>query len=204
MEGEETFETQMEKHEGIYKTQGDEALQAEMMEDLKPLVGKRVRVPPRPNPMVFGKMQKEFKGILKRVYRAENGALLAEVLKEETGGTHVFAAGWISKRPVKDALARAHKSMAARALPAGPPSAGRAGAGAASSSAAPVRAPREPRGERTAKPCHCGCGATTGGGAFMPGHDARLVSMVVKGERPISSLATFPKLLAKAEGRMGK
>lgn len=208
MESEETMAQQEAKHEEIYKTITDRQLQEEMLEDLKPLIGRRVRVPPRPNPLVPGRMQKAFKGILKKVRLTETGALIAEVYKEETGGTYVIAAGWISKRPVKDALARVHKSLAARAgtFPAGPSAAGRAGAGAASSSAASAhpRAPREPRGERTAKPCTCGCGGTTGGGDFLPGHDARLVSMVVKGERPIEVLATFPRLLAKAQGRMGK
>lgn len=53
--------------------------------------------------------------------------------------------------------------------------------------------PRQPQD------CKCGCGEKTGGGNFRPGHDARLVSLVVKGERKVSELKPFPKLMAKYE-----
>jgi len=29
------------------------------------------------------------------------------------------------------------------------------------------------------KPCACGCGSTTKGGNFLPGHDAKLLSAIV-------------------------
>jgi hypothetical protein len=55
---------------------------------------------------------------------------------------------------------------------------------------------------REPQDCKCKCGGKTGGGNFLPGHDARLVSMVVKGERKPTELKPFPKLLAKYERKM--
>jgi|SRR5215213_395321 len=38
---------------------------------------------------------------------------------------------------------------------------------------------RAPRKSRAPRPCLCSCGGTTKGGAFLPGHDARLRSELV-------------------------
>lgn len=58
---------------------------------------------------------------------------------------------------------------------------------------------------KVARACECGCGGMTKGGAFLPGHDARLLSglvrMVRSGELPryeaADRLAGFPALQAK-------
>lgn len=45
-----------------------------------------------------------------------------------------------------------------------------------------------PRANRPGRECECGCGETTGGGRFRPGHDARLKSQLLgesaKGSQP--------------------
>lgn len=77
------------------------------------------------------------------------------------------------------------------------------------------------REQAKARPCTCGCEGTTKGGAFLPGHDARFVSIQVQavqatlaGQRTSAktrkaaieagrqALAPFPKLLAKFNNRM--
>lgn len=80
---------------------------------------------------------------------------------------------------------------------------------------------RAEKKEAQARPCTCKCGGTTKGGAFLPGHDARYVSQLVKGiedaagfnepERTADRLrgarellAQFPALLAKFEKRIAK
>lgn len=51
--------------------------------------------------------------------------------------------------------------------------------------------------------CGCGCGAPVKGKSnFLPGHDARLVSQVMKGEKPVSALQAYPALEAKYHARM--
>lgn len=71
------------------------------------------------------------------------------------------------------------------------------------------------RAERKAaqsRPCTCGCEGVTKGGAFLPGHDARLVSQFAKAVHDDPSvaddarklLADFPALLAKFEKRIAK
>lgn len=54
----------------------------------------------------------------------------------------------------------------------------------------------------TPRPCRCGCGETTGGGTFRPGHDARFKGQLLKridaggedGEAALAELKEFPKL----------
>lgn len=53
------------------------------------------------------------------------------------------------------------------------------------------------------KTCACGCNTPVGSKSnFAPGHDARLVSQVMKGEKPESELAPYPKLVAKFQRRV--
>lgn len=53
--------------------------------------------------------------------------------------------------------------------------------------------------------CFCGCGGQRNPKSFfLPGHDSRLVSQVMKGEKPIGVLDMFPKLLEKYGFRMDK
>lgn len=43
-----------------------------------------------------------------------------------------------------------------------------------------VSTPRRSRGtEKAGKPCLCGCGGTTGGGRFLPGHDSKYLNTLV-------------------------
>ncbi len=39
------------------------------------------------------------------------------------------------------------------------------------------------REKRTGQPCSCGCGQTTGGGYFMPGHDSKFKGALLKVEK---------------------
>lgn len=41
---------------------------------------------------------------------------------------------------------------------------------------------------KTPQVCHCGCGEMTRGGEFIPGHDAKLLSSIVKSVGGIASL----------------
>lgn len=88
----------------------------------------------------------------------------------------------------------------------------------------PAQTPKQAKAAKAAaakpksRPCTCGCGGTTKGGAFLPGHDARFVSDLVKdvvdttdpaimGKRIESAqaeLAEFPALLAKFNKRVGE
>lgn len=53
------------------------------------------------------------------------------------------------------------------------------------------------------KRCGCGCGEPVKGKSnFLPGHDARLVSQVMKGEKPVSALQAYPALEQKYHDRM--
>lgn len=60
---------------------------------------------------------------------------------------------------------------------------------------------KRPRPKTSGKPCVCGCGETTGGGNYRPGHDSRHVSRVVAGEASLDDLPT-EALRAKARKRM--
>jgi hypothetical protein len=42
----------------------------------------------------------------------------------------------------------------------------------------------------------------TGGGNFLPGHDARLISKVMKGELKPAVLTPFPNLAAKYQRKL--
>jgi hypothetical protein len=61
------------------------------------------------------------------------------------------------------------------------------------------------------RPCTCGCGETTGGGLYRPGHDARHVSRLVKQVKSSeltldaarSEVAHSDKLVAKLEKAVG-
>lgn len=61
------------------------------------------------------------------------------------------------------------------------------------------------------RPCTCGCGETTGGGLYRPGHDARHVSQLVRrvkaGESSLDDarreVAHSDKLVAKLEKAVG-
>jgi hypothetical protein len=48
--------------------------------------------------------------------------------------------------------------------------------------------PRLPRATKSAKSCACGCGGSTRGGRFVPGHDARLHGIIKRVERGVMSL----------------
>ena len=56
--------------------------------------------------------------------------------------------------------------------------------------------------KRTPRPCGCGCGAITGGGTFVPGHDAKLRSALLArirqggadGEAALAELRKHPAL----------
>lgn len=92
--------------------------------------------------------------------------------------------------------------------PGAPPATSYSAAGTERPARAPS-APRTPREPRTGRACTCGCGGTTGGGFFLPGHDARMVSQLfaqIK-EKSLSvpdafaKLREFPKLHAKLAKR---
>lgn len=78
---------------------------------------------------------------------------------------------------------------------------------------AAVEPPKRHGGSSTAqkRPCTCGCGETTGGGLYRPGHDARHVSNLVKqvkaGELTLAeatkAVAHSEKLIAKLEKAVG-
>lgn len=44
----------------------------------------------------------------------------------------------------------------------------------------PEKPSRAPRSAATGKPCTCGCGETTGGGRFRPGHDSKYLTKLVE------------------------
>lgn len=47
-------------------------------------------------------------------------------------------------------------------------------------------APKAPKAEKPKPPCECGCGQLTGGGRFIPGHDAKLKSALIKAARAVN------------------
>lgn len=58
--------------------------------------------------------------------------------------------------------------------------------------------PRLPKNRSQPRPCLCGCGSTTRGGRFMPGHDARLYGFARRVESGKSKLTEIPAESRKA------
>lgn len=72
---------------------------------------------------------------------------------------------------------------------------------------APTKTARSPRAPRsTGSPCLCGCGETTGGGKFKPGHDSKyLTQLVAQGPGALElALAVSEAFAAKFEKRLAK
>lgn len=57
--------------------------------------------------------------------------------------------------------------------------------------------PRLPRKSKGGQPCFCGCGGTTRGGRFMPGHDAVLYGLVRRVMNKKMSISDVPAVNRK-------
>lgn len=105
----------------------------------------------------------------------------AEAVKEATNSTEAKAAA-AKERAAAKAVKDAEKAAAVQARKDA----------AEAAKAAKANAPK--------RKCLCGCGGDVNGKSnFLPGHDARLVGKVARGEADASLLEGFPALQAKAE-----
>jgi hypothetical protein len=59
--------------------------------------------------------------------------------------------------------------------------------------------PKLPKRKKSAKPqaCHCGCGAMTRGGRFVPGHDAKLYGIIKRIEAELITLKQVGELFGE-------
>ena len=156
--------------------------------------GTLVRVRPTDNPLVSNHHKLPgFRGVLVRAYKDHRGREVAEVREDNSQGLYSVLADRVSpigrKRLAPIAYAKDYDGPRVRRSP---------------TPRDPNAPPRAPRPGVEPKPCTCGCGGTTGGGNFLPGHDARLVSMVLNKKAKVAALEPFPKLMAKYLAKKGK
>jgi hypothetical protein len=176
-----------------------------MMEDV---ANREVRVLSSPNPIVPGHNAPGFRGTLERLWTDARGRELADVRERDSHGLYTVLAdrihypGQKRLKPIayaEDFDGKKERRRTAIANVRGRPDEAPAlMGGAAEVAAGRPRAARVKRERGTgARDCSCACGGATAGGNFLPGHDAKLVAMVRRGEKDKSVLAPFPRLLAK-------